>query len=45
MDHHRFSSYNVGDTRRIHGFPVPNYYPGRLRVVALLDIRRSGVAE
>lgn len=45
VDCYRFSSHNVGDTRRIHGFPVPNYYPGKLCIVALLDIRRSGVAE
>lgn len=45
VDRHRFSSHNVGDTRRIHGFPVPNYYPGRLRILASLDIQRSGVAE
>jgi len=45
VDRHRFSSHNIGDTRRIHRFPVPNYYPRRLRVVASLDIWRSGVAE
>lgn len=45
VDRHRFSSHNVGHTRRIHGFLVPNYYLGRLRIVAALDIWRSGVAE
>lgn len=45
MDRHRFSSHNLGDTRRIHGFSVANYYSGRLRIVTSLDIRRFGVAE
>ena len=45
VDRHRFSSHNVGDTRRIYGFPVPNYYFGRLRIMASLDILRFGVAE
>lgn len=45
VDRHRFSDHNVGDTRRVHGFPIPNYYVGRLRIVASLDIWRSGVAE
>lgn len=45
VDRHRFSSHNVGDTRRIHGLPVPNYYLGRLCIVASLDIWRSGLAE
>ncbi len=42
---HRFSSHDVGDTRRIHGFPVLNCYPRRLRIVASLDSWCSGVAE
>ena len=45
VDRHRFSSYNMGDTCRIYGFPVPNYYFGRLRIVASLDIWRFSVAE
>lgn len=38
IDRHRFSSHNVGDTYRLYGFLVPNYYLGRLRIVALLGI-------
>jgi len=45
VDRHRFSSHNVGDTRRIHGFPVPNCHPRRLRIVASLDSWCSGVAK
>lgn len=45
VDRHRFSSHNVGNTHRIHEFPVPNYYPRRLRIVASLDIWRSDVAK
>ena len=45
VDLHRITKIKKNDTRRIHGFPVPNYYPRRLRIVASLDIWRSGVAE
>jgi len=45
VDRHRFSSHNVGDTRRIHGLSVPNYHPRRLRIVASLNSWRFGVAE
>ena len=45
VDRHRFPSHNVGDTRRIHGLPVLNYHPWRLRIVASMDSWRSGVAE
>lgn len=45
VDRYCFSSYSVGDTRRIHGFPIPNYHPRRLRIVATLDSWCSGIAE
>ena len=37
VDRLRFASCYMGDTCRIHGFPLSGHYPCRLRTMAYVD--------
>ena len=45
MNRHRFSFWNMSDTRRIHELSVSNYYFERFCIMTSLNIRRFDVIE